>query len=268
MVGNFFPDHWQKKPREIMYNIRQGNLRQPSLAEEGIPLKELLFVFVKLVSQRNRDFRGDCSPASYEGINNRLGEDLPFESEMGLQPVQVVKIFHAAIVDSQGNSRFQLFGNDCFRRIGQETGTGEGEEFMPLPLHRSGSDGIAETDIDLNLQNGSCEMNGHTGPNSTVGDFIPDRGGDNFAPDETVRWFNIELSEFRENMFDCFLGCFSISKKVQIPGRSMPLSFPDPEQLRPFENKALPILTPAKPIEEASCRILFHQGIEWHTLLS
>ena len=115
------------------------------------PLPFLVCVVIKLGRESNgQTCHPKVSSSFLKGVLNRLGENFSFELERSRQDLQVVKILHAGIGNSEFHKRFEFFGNDRLFRIGQQTRSRKFQKRGVADLGRCGCDDVAEADVNLN----------------------------------------------------------------------------------------------------------------------
>ncbi len=91
------------------------------LGAKGVPLFDLVVIGVELRGKGERNaVSREVRVAMFEGQTNSLSESLSVKLECHGEAVEVVKIFHATICDTQFDYGLQLFGDDGFARIGKQ----------------------------------------------------------------------------------------------------------------------------------------------------
>lgn len=112
-----------------------------------------------------------------EGVADGSSQDVWIERDVGEEPVEIVKIFHATVGECEADDGFQLFGDDGFDGIGHERHGWEIENAWPLTRLWGGGDGIPVADIDLEVDFHRSQQSGDFDAIAAVGAF-GSNGGD------------------------------------------------------------------------------------------
>ena len=111
-------EHGLQENGDVFDYVCQLVRREFSFSDEGGPLNKLLLIGAKLSGEgdwlNSWDFRGSPS----KRVSDGFGKNVTIEVEVRLEPVQIIEIFHAAVVDAERNHCFQFLGDDGFQRIG------------------------------------------------------------------------------------------------------------------------------------------------------
>ena len=125
--------------------------------------------------ESRRTFVWNGGLTRFEGSPNRGGGGHSVEREEPRHRENVVDVLHAAVREVECNDGFELLGGHGFSWVRVEGGRRLIEKDGILELQRAGGDGVPETDIDLDQDNGGSELGRGADPKSAMGAFLVKR---------------------------------------------------------------------------------------------
>ncbi|HEX8114444.1 MAG TPA: hypothetical protein VF516_42230 [Kofleriaceae bacterium] len=233
-----------------------------SFVSERGPLHERRRLLGEVRSERDRRHVDRCLAVGERG-GDRLRQQRAVEGELIREEPDVVEVLHAAVQPAQVDHRLELLGHHRLARVARELGRREAEQRGVRDGLRTGSDDVAEPDVDLHGDARPAEQTDEANPHALVVRVLLDALGFHCGRVEHhAVWLDIGRAHLTDHAFQVLERVVEAAEEVEVLRRARERRVPHVQHQRALEDQARPVRRLRQPVEEPLHRVVLQQLLE------